>query len=288
MILKLLLPDFYQLNILGALIGGAASLIGGKIANKGRADQANISGEFNQASAREQMDFQERMSNTAHVRQMNDLKKAGLNPLLSAKYGGASSPGGASASRPMADQKDIISPAISSALAIQQNEANIDLTKAQAEHTRQKTVTEEIIQGNQMTENTKLQSQIKNLGQEFKNLSQNQRNLQKDELLKGLEEKIKTTEDKKVKEELSQLRMKAAELRATEEFWTIVEEYGKALAIGLPAATFLATILNQIGRKKGSKRDSTTEKQTTRTDAAGVIKDRKIETTRIKDGPFND
>ena len=132
MIIKLLLPDFYQLNILGALIGGAASLIGGKIANKGRANQANISGEFNQASAREQMDFQERMSNTAHVRQMDDLKKAGLNPLLSAKYGGASSPGGASATRPMADQKDIISPAISSALAIQQNEADIALKNASA------------------------------------------------------------------------------------------------------------------------------------------------------------
>lgn len=272
----------------GALIGGVSSLVGGAQANSARRSEATRAGQFNQASAREQMDFQERMSNTAHVRQMDDLKKAGLNPLLSAKYGGASSPGGSSATRPLADQKDFISPAISSALAIQQNKANIDLTRAQTENTRQKTVTEEINQGNQMTENTKLQSQIKNLGQEFKNLSQTERNLQKDELLKGLEEKIKTTEDKKVKEELSQLRMKAAELRATEEFWTIVEEYGKALAIGLPAATFLATILNQIGRKKVSKRDSSTKKETIRTDALGVIKDRKYETTRIKDGPFND
>lgn len=115
-----------------ALIGGAASLAGGLIANKGREDQANISGQFNQASAREQMEFQERMSNTAHQRQMADLKKAGLNPLLSAKYGGASSPGGSSATRPMADQKDIISPAISSALTIQQNEADIALKNAQA------------------------------------------------------------------------------------------------------------------------------------------------------------
>ena len=115
-----------------ALIGGAASLAGGFLANKGRANQANISGQFNQASAREQMEFQERMSNTAHQRQIEDLKKAGLNPLLSAKYGGASSPGGSSATRPMADQKDIISPAISSALTIQQNEADIALKTAQA------------------------------------------------------------------------------------------------------------------------------------------------------------
>lgn len=47
------------------------------------------------------MDFQERMSNTAYQRQMEDMRKAGLNPIFAGGMGGSSTPPGASI--PMGD-----------------------------------------------------------------------------------------------------------------------------------------------------------------------------------------
>jgi tripartite-type tricarboxylate transporter receptor subunit TctC len=68
--------------ITGAIVAGAGALYQNYEAKK---------------AAKKQMGFQAHMSNTAYQRAMSDMREAGLNPILAAKQGGASTPAGAMA-----------------------------------------------------------------------------------------------------------------------------------------------------------------------------------------------
>jgi len=82
--------------------------------------------------AEKNRDFQERMSNTQHQRQVEDLQKAGLNPALSA-MGGSSSPSGDKGDVP--DFGEAASRALMARLGIEQARANIVKTRAEAVNT---------------------------------------------------------------------------------------------------------------------------------------------------------
>ena len=54
---------------------------------------------FNSTEAMKNREWQEYMSNTAYQRTVEDMKKAGLNPILAFQNGGASTPGGSEIGR---------------------------------------------------------------------------------------------------------------------------------------------------------------------------------------------
>lgn len=127
-----------DIPFIGPIIGGVADYFSGVQTN-----------EANAQIAAENRAFQERMSSTSYQRSVADMQAAGLNPMLAYQQGGASSPGGSTATmqNPMAS-------AIHSAGAAQ----NVALTKAQTENVKADTENKRASKGGMEAESQRLQA----------------------------------------------------------------------------------------------------------------------------------
>lgn len=124
--------------IIGGLAAGGISaigtIIGGNNANNTNRDIAQQASAFNAEQAQKQMDFQKEMRSTQYQTAVEDLQKAGLNPMLAYTQGGAGTPSGAAGQAVTTRVESPIPHAIQSAVGAASIKA--DLTNKEAETTK--------------------------------------------------------------------------------------------------------------------------------------------------------
>jgi hypothetical protein len=150
-------------NVLPAIIGGGASLIGGMFTNQAQANQAASAMAFSADQAEKQMEFQERMRETQYQTTVKDLMAAGLNPMLAYSQGGAGTPAGSAAVGQQATLRNPTEGLAASAAQIGNIQADLDLKTANTN--------ESYMRADNISADTKLKLlQAPNVSQTLKNL----------------------------------------------------------------------------------------------------------------------
>jgi len=169
---------------IGGITGGLLGFIGQERANKANWDIADAANRASAQQAEAQMAFQERMRQTQYQTAIEDMKKAGLNPMLAYSQGGAGVPTGSMGSVSTAKMENSIGAGVSGYQQLASNNAELDLKASQTTATSAQAIKTEAdtIQTKAQTLKTaedtnlstqqriNLQEQLRKLDEEIQNL----------------------------------------------------------------------------------------------------------------------
>ncbi|AXL15193.1 DNA pilot protein [Microviridae sp.] len=181
--------DFGSVSGLG---GAVLGFLGQQQTNQKNWDITQSANAASAAQAQAQMDFQERMRQTQYQTAIEDMKKAGLNPMLAYSQGGAGVPTGAMGSVSTAKMENALGAGVSGYQALATNNADLDLKASQTSATTAQAIKTEAdtIQTKAMTlktaEDTALSTQQKvNLQEQIRKLDEEIANLRATRMLTG-------------------------------------------------------------------------------------------------------
>ena len=125
--------------MLGDIISSALSFIGGQQANQKAWDISQSAQAASAQQAANQMDFQREMRATQYQTAVEDMKAAGLNPMLAYQQGGAGTPSGAAGQGYTAPVRNALGEAVSAYQSAKQTEADTNLKNTAAIQTNAQT-----------------------------------------------------------------------------------------------------------------------------------------------------